>query len=113
MHPLQICRIVHATNIALQAVDGDEMPSEPWDSWPRQATTLAGVLRVLNGLTAKENHENWVAEMTARGWQLGAKDPDKKLHPCLVPWEELPAAYRRRARVFEALVNELSQEGGE
>lgn len=111
MTPLEICRVVHTTHCALQAVDGDELPSPPWDSWPRQATTLAGVLRVMHtGMTAREHHENWMRELTARGWTWGPKDPEKKTHPHLVPWAELPPEIRLRARLFVAMVNEMSRE---
>ena len=34
------------------------------------------------------------------GWKPtnGAKDPDRKLHPTLVPWDELPEAEKEKDR---------------
>ncbi|UCH95881.1 MAG: AAA family ATPase [Candidatus Aminicenantes bacterium] len=40
---------------------------------------------------AKMAHERWAHEMRVRGWQYGnPRDDSKKLHNCLVPWEQLP-----------------------
>lgn len=36
-------------------------------------------------------HENWALERIRQGWQYGPQRNDtNKLHPCLVPYEELP-----------------------
>ena len=36
-------------------------------------------------------HERWVEERVAQGWRLGpARDDANRLHPDLVPWDELP-----------------------
>lgn len=41
-------------------------------------------------LLAHNTHETWAAQRIAEGWQWGkARDDEKKLHPCLVPYEEL------------------------
>lgn len=40
---------------------------------------------------AKNVHEVWAESRMAQGWTLGEKrDDEKKTHPCLVPYEELP-----------------------
>lgn len=40
---------------------------------------------------AKNVHEVWAESRLAQGWTLGEKrDDEKKTHPCLVPYEELP-----------------------
>ncbi len=40
---------------------------------------------------AKNVHEVWAAGRIADGWTYGTKrDDEKKTHPCLVPYEELP-----------------------
>ena len=40
---------------------------------------------------AKNVHEAWAAGRIADGWKYGAtRDDEKKTHPCLVPYEELP-----------------------
>lgn len=48
-------------------------------------------LIALREAIAKNVHEVWAAGRIAEGWQYGpAKDVEKKLTPCLVPYEELP-----------------------
>ena len=40
---------------------------------------------------AKNVHEVWAESRLAQGWTYGDKrDDEKKTHPCLVPYEELP-----------------------
>ncbi len=40
---------------------------------------------------AKNVHEIWAQERISQGWSYGDKrDDENKLHPCLVPYEELP-----------------------
>ncbi len=41
---------------------------------------------------ARNVHETWALERIKQGWQYGPERNDtKKLHPCLVPFEELSA----------------------
>ena len=40
---------------------------------------------------AKNTHEVWAAGRVADGWVWGEKrDDEKKIHPCLIEYEELP-----------------------
>ena len=40
---------------------------------------------------AKNTHEVWAQQRFTEGWQYGAKRYDeRKEHPCLIPYEELP-----------------------
>jgi RyR domain len=38
---------------------------------------------------ARAEHERWVAQRTEAGWHPGDRNDTAKLHPSLVPWEEL------------------------
>lgn len=39
---------------------------------------------------AKNTHETWAAQRLADGWKQGAERNDQeKIHPCLIPYEEL------------------------
>jgi hypothetical protein len=45
----------------------------------------------LTELLARNTHENWAHERLSHGWRWGpARDDEKKEHPCLVPYDELP-----------------------
>ncbi len=40
---------------------------------------------------ARNVHETWAQERIRQGWQYGPERNDaKKLHPCLVPYDDLP-----------------------
>ena len=45
-------------------------------------------------------HERWCADLAADGWSHGSgpKDPERKLHPSLVPWEGLSEVEREKDR---------------
>ncbi len=39
---------------------------------------------------AAMEHGRWNIERTRAGWKLGPRDPDAKVTPYLVAWEEVP-----------------------
>ena len=48
-------------------------------------------LELLQEALAKNVHEVWAAGRLADGWKYGpVRDDDKKEHPCLIPYEDLP-----------------------
>lgn len=53
--------------------------------------TLPDDLLVLTEKLAENVHELWAQKRLAEGWRYGTQRNDlKKLHPCLVPYNELP-----------------------
>jgi len=61
--------------------------------------TLDDDVLALSELLAKNTHEVWAAGRIAEGWTYGAKrDNEKKTHPCLVPYEELPESEKEYDR---------------
>lgn len=55
-----------------------------------QVTLSTDILELREAL-ARNAHEVWAQERIAQGWTWGEKrDDEKKLHPCLVPYEDLP-----------------------
>jgi hypothetical protein len=54
------------------------------------------------------SHENWLKLKIAEGWKYGpVKDPDKKEHPCCVPYEDLPIEQRIKDFLFSGIVGQL------
>ena len=52
---------------------------------------LSADLLELTELLAKNIHEVWAQQRLADGWRYGDERNDaEKLHPCLVPYEDLP-----------------------
>ena len=51
---------------------------------------------------AASRHESWMHMHEDQGWVWGPEfKPDVKQHPNLLPWDQLPATTRSKARIFE------------
>jgi ryanodine receptor 2 len=66
-------------------------------------TSVVRLPRELDDLTEKlaaNTHEIWAQQRMKDGWRCGAhRDDTRKLHPCLVPYDQLPESekvYDRR-----------------
>jgi hypothetical protein len=106
----QIARVCHEANRAWCEANGDisQLPWDQADQWQRDSA-LEGVQKALDGATAEELHESWIAFKEADGWVYGdVKDPVAKTHPCLVPYGDLPEEQRRKDPLFAAIVSALA-----
>jgi hypothetical protein len=103
-----IARIAHEVNRVYCESIGDA--SQPnWESAPdwQVASAIDGVRFLAANLqaTPESSHENWMAHKRTDGWKYGpVKDPEKKEHPCFVPYERLPEAQRLKDHFFHAVV---------
>ena len=62
---------------------------------------------------AKDVHEQWAQTRISDGWQYGPeRDDSKKLHPCLVPYEELPDSEKKYDRISAASTLKLIKKLG-
>lgn len=112
MNENNIARVAHQVNKAYCESLGDHSQPE-WEDAPewQQQSALSGVhLHLSNPLAGPESsHENWMAGKEADGWKYGAeKDPDNKLHPCMVPFDELPKEQQAKDFIFRAVVHALA-----
>jgi hypothetical protein len=111
MHDLDIARVCHEVNRAYCEVLGDHSQSS-WNDAPgwQKESALHGVSLHLQNPNAgpEASHEAWMAEKIAAGWRYGPeKDPDRKEHPCLVPFADLPAAQQAKDFIFRGVVHAL------
>ena len=59
----------------------------------------------------KENHNNWMKNKLKDGWIYGEKkDLQKKTHPCLVPYNELPFDEVIKDIIAQEIVNFYNNE---
>lgn len=96
----------HEANRAFCIAIGDNS-QEPWESAPEweNDSSVKSVAHVLEGATPKRLHEKWLAEKIADGWTVGpVKDAEKKEHPSLVPYHELPWQERAKDGLLIAVV---------
>ena len=86
---------------------------KPWDEAPEWQKTSAvnGVLFHLENPDAgpSHSHDSWMKEKIEAGWVYGTeKDEEKKTHPCIVPYAELPPQQQAKDYIFRAVVHALA-----
>ncbi|HTP52223.1 MAG TPA: RyR domain-containing protein [Anaeromyxobacteraceae bacterium] len=84
------------------------MPAAPYRPNPidTKAVKLPEEVARVGEKLARNAHEVWARGRLAEGWRLGPRrDEERKLHPSLVPYEELPEEEKAydRATVLESL----------
>lgn len=107
-----IARICHEANRAYcQALGDDSQPS--WEEAPdwQKDSAIAGVQFHIDNPEAgpDASHANWVAQKLEDGWRRGdEKDAERKLHPCMVPFVDLPVEQRAKDYIFRAIVHSMA-----
>lgn len=100
-------RFTHEVNRAYCQSIGDHSQL-PWDEAPawQQQSAISGVRLHKGGDHGPEaSHEAWMKEKVDDGWVYGeVKDPEKKTHPCLVPFDKLPVEQQAKDYIFRAVV---------
>lgn len=109
MDRLHIAQLAHEVNRAYCASLGDTSQAA-WADAPewQKASALAGVdMHIANpDATPEQSHESWLEQKTAEGWAYGeAKDAEKKLHPCFLPYAELPPEQKAKDYLFRGVVH--------
>lgn len=101
-------RVAHEVNRRYCESLGDDS-QVPWGEAPdwQKESVHAGVAAILADpcITPAKQHEVWLEHKKADGWIYGkAKDPEKKTHPCMVPYNKLPKAQKFKDALFGASV---------
>lgn len=108
-----IARVVHEANRAYCEMIGD-FSQQPWEQaaeWQRESA-IDGVAKFLSGElpTPEAQHDAWVAFKVQDGWRYGeVKDAERKTHPCMVPYEQLPPEQKRKDHLFRAICAALTE----
>lgn len=110
MDQLDVARVAHEVNRAYCEALGDFSQPE-WDNalpWVVDSA-MAGVrLHWVADHGPEASHEAWMAHKLADGWVYGpVKDAERKTHPCLVPFADLPLAQQAKDFIFRAVVHAL------
>lgn len=112
MRPNDVARVAHEVNRAYCNAIGDT--SQPtWadaPDWQRDSAVNGVTFHLQNvGASPSASHESWMAEKVANGWVYGpVKDPEKKEHPCIVPYDQLPVEQRAKDYLFKQVVASLA-----
>jgi len=104
----QIAKTCHQVNKAFCESIGDN--SQPdWADAPdwQKESAIKGVNFHLRNPDSKpsDSHDSWIKEKKDKGWVFGEiKDPEKKEHPCMVPYNELPKDQQTKDALFISVV---------
>jgi len=61
---------------------------------------LSPELVLLTERLAENSHDLWASQRLGQGWSYGPqRDDAKKLHPCLVPYDQLPESEKEYDRI--------------
>ena len=105
----QCAKAAHEVNRAYCASldDDTQVAWEVAPDWQKDSARN-GVRAALNpDQQPEDSHESWMAQKVAEGWVYGdEKDPGKKTHPCMVPYNQLPASQRAKDSIFLAVVRQ-------
>jgi hypothetical protein len=106
-----IAQIAHEINLSFCIATGD-LSQLPWDQAPdwQKESAINGVKFHLQNIdaTPADSHENWLREKEANGWKYGeTKDVEKKEHPCMVPYTQLPFEQRIKDYLFKQVIKSL------
>lgn len=111
----QIAMICHQLNKNYCEAIGDT--SQPnWSEAPdwQKKSAIDGVRFFLASrcqATPEESHASWMKAKLEDGWiHSDVKDAEKKHHPCLVPYKDLPQAQRIKDKLFTQTVKALADQ---
>jgi len=104
-------KTAHNVNTALCKMYGHPHCGN-WDEAPQwqKDSCLAGVEFHLKNpnATPEDSHKSWLEHKEKDGWVYGeVKDVEKKTHPCMIPYEELPIEQRVKDYLFKAIMDSI------
>lgn len=108
---LSIAMVAHQANKAWCEAGDDNSQKDWFDAadWQRESAISGVQFRIENpGAGPSAQHDAWMKEKLEDGWKYGpVKDPEKKEHHCLVPFEQLPEFQQKKDKLFSAVVDSL------
>lgn len=108
-------RMCHEANRVYCEIIGDD-PQPRWEEAPewQKRSAREGVVYHMKTPHAspEQSHNKWMALKLREGWRYGPKkDAELRVHPCLLPYSELPEEQRTKDLLFTAIVATMVQRG--
>lgn len=105
---LQIAKVCHEANRAYcQAIgDDSQVPWEQAPDWQKESAVKGVEFHLSGDHDPAASHQSWYDEKKADGWVYGpVKDVEKKEHPCMVAYSQLPKEQQAKDYIFRAVVH--------
>lgn len=106
-----IAKVCHEVNRAYcQALGDNSQPSwEDAPEWQRSSARIRVDLHTMGDFGPEVSHISWMKQKLEEGWVYGeVKDPEKKTHPCIVPFENLSIDQQAKDYIFRQIVHSLA-----
>lgn len=111
----QVAQLCHNANRDLCWILGDysQPPFDEAPDWQRQSALNGVSFRLRNpDVTSEQMHINWMKQKTEEGWVYGpVKDPDRKMHPCMVEYSQLGPEQQLKDYLFGSIVDGIRKAG--
>ena len=106
-----IAKVCHEENKSYCESIGD-MSQPTWKDAPGwlKESIINGVKYFLDNIdaTPEDMHNNWLAEKIRDGWVYGdEKNVERKTHPCMVMYWDLPEEQRMKDTIFMQTIKTL------
>jgi hypothetical protein len=108
---LAIAKVCHEINrVYCQSIGDYSQPK--WEDAPhwQRDSAVSGVHFHLSNPDAgpSGSHENWLEDKEADGWKYGPlKNPERKEHPCMIPYAQLPVEQQMKDALFVTVVKAM------
>lgn len=98
-------RMAHEIN-RIYCMNHGDYSQQPWEaaSERQKGSVRSGVRMYMQNpwQDPKKSHDNWMAYKLREGWTYGpVKSEADKIHPCLLPWDELPEREQKKDSNFQ------------
>ena len=107
----EIAKVCHQANKAYCESIGDnsQVNWEDAPQWQKDSAIQGVEAKAKHHMIAPaQTHNLWMQNKLEDGWVYGdVKDAEKKIHPCLVPYDQLPPEQRTKDQLFLAIAGAL------
>lgn len=106
-----IAMVCHEVNRAYCEALGDtsQVPWQEAPEWQRKSAVAGVHFHATHPKAGPEaSHENWSKGKRETGWTWGSEKCERRLlHPCMVPFSELPQEQQAKDHIFRAVVRTM------
>ena len=108
---VSIARTCHEANKVWCEANGDYSQKhwEEAEAWQKDSAIKGVEFKIANPSAGCDaQHNAWMDDKIKDGWVYGeVKDAEKKTHPCIVPFVELPVFQQKKDALFGYIVDAL------